>query len=55
MSGTLVTSLEHEGGGLDFIEYNRLGPGVGELRFVFGDAAEIVVTASRCELLTIGR
>lgn len=51
MTGPIVTPLEHEGGGLDFLEYNRLNLGVGELRFVFGDDAEIVVTASRCELL----
>jgi hypothetical protein len=55
MAGPLVGSLEHEGGGLDFLEYNRRDPGVGELRFVFGDDAEIVVTASRCDLLTTGQ
>jgi hypothetical protein len=54
MTGPFVTTHEQEGGGLDFIEYNRLSPGLGELRFVLGDDAEIVVTASRCELLTTG-
>jgi hypothetical protein len=55
MAGKFVTPVEHEAGGLDFIEYNRLSPGVGELRFVFSDDAEIAVTASRCELLTTGQ
>ncbi len=55
VSGKLVTSADHEGGGLDFMEYNRLSPGIGELRFVFGDDADIVVIASRCELLTTGQ
>lgn len=55
MRGEFVTPAEREGGGLDFIEYTRLAPGLGEVRLVFGGDAEISVVASRCELLTTGR
>lgn len=55
MTGQFVTAAEPEGGGLDFVEYKRLGPEFGEIRLVFGEDAEIVVTASRCDLLTTGK
>lgn len=37
---------------LDFMEYHRVQAGIGELRLVFDNDSEIVVQASRCELLT---
>lgn len=55
MTGEFVTSAEREAGGLDFFEYRRLAPGLGEVRFVFEDNVEIVLTASRCELRSTRR
>ena len=52
MAGELVTPADGEGGGLDFVEYKRLAPGLGEIRFVFGEDAQILLTAGRCELRT---
>lgn len=51
----LVTPVDRDSGGLEFIEYRRLAPGVGELRFVMANEAELIVTGSRCELRIVGR
>lgn len=53
LAGLLADSLEPDAGGLDFMEYTRTAPGLGELRFVFSNDAEITITASRCELRLI--
>ena len=42
-------------GGFDFIEYHSSQHGVGEVRLVLDNACEIVIRASRCELLPTGR
>jgi hypothetical protein len=54
-SGNLVTASEREAGGLEFFEYHRVAAGIGELRFVMANEAEVVVRGSRCELLTFRR
>lgn len=50
LAGVFAGALEPDAGGLDFFEYSRVAAGIGETRFVFDNDAEIVVTASRCEL-----
>jgi hypothetical protein len=50
LSGLLAGALEPDAGGLDFFECSRVAAGIGEIRFVFDNDSEIVVTASRCEL-----
>lgn len=49
LSGTFASPTQRDSGGLDFIEYRRRGLGLGELRFVLENEAELVITASRCE------
>ena len=51
-AGELLPAASAPASGLDFMEYHRVQTGVGELRLVFDNDSEIVVQASRCELLT---
>ena len=55
MSGEFVCASESEGWGFEHYEFRRLGLGLGEFRVVLLNDSEIVVTASRCELLTTTR
>jgi hypothetical protein len=52
IAGELLPAGSAPASGLDFMEYYRMPAGVGELRLVFDNDSEIVVQASRCELLT---
>ena len=51
-AGELLPAASAPASGLDFMEYHRVQAGVGELRLIFDNDSEIVVQASRCELLT---
>ena len=50
VQGDLVETVKRDAGGLDFFEYSRLSPGVGEMRFVMENECEFQITGSRCEL-----
>jgi len=52
VAGKLVDAVRPADTDLDFLEYSRLAPGVGQVRIVLQNAAEIAVAASRCQLRT---
>ncbi|MGQ0641254.1 MAG: hypothetical protein ACT4P6_10875 [Gemmatimonadaceae bacterium] len=51
LAGEYVSPTSDAAMGIDFFEYHRLQGGVGEIRVVFDNESEIVVRASRCEVL----
>lgn len=50
ISGPVAGRPQEGLGDLDFIEYHRTSPGLGEVRFSFLNDAEIELVASCCEL-----
>ena len=50
INGSVLGRPQEGLGELDFIEYHRCSPGLGEVRFSFLNDAEIELVASICEL-----
>jgi hypothetical protein len=53
-SGELADPTHESDVSLAFLEYSRLSPGVGRVRIVLENDADLTITASRCELRTTG-
>ena len=55
MSGGFLDVPERDDRTIDFLEYTRLEHGLGRIRIVLENDAELVIVASRCRLLTTSR
>jgi hypothetical protein len=51
--GKILGSADGSDGTVEFLEYSRIGSGIGQVRVVLGSSAEVTIIASRCQLRTI--